>query len=389
MKNEIAAVLAEIVHAGLEGKSIQHLDEHINFDMLLDIAKEQKMMVILLKPLLNADNITEEQRKAIKSICMYSFMASANQLREVKLLEKLFEENGLKYQFLKGSLLKNIYPNPDLRDMGDIDVLVDVNEIKDIDKVLRANNYSEARSIEHHDVYTKLPNIVLEVHRYLSEDKHLNIERKYFDEKSNNRLIEGRKYGYEYSVEEFYVFMLMHMARHFYERGCGIRGLVDIYVYKKAYGSLINKKLLNESLERFGINDFEKHMSKLTDIWLGDSKWDDFYSGIFDYMYEGGIYGKEGNGIWSQYAREKQVKNNFFTKIKLKIWYLFPSYSYMANYNPWLRGKPYLLPFSWVYRALKSSDKHVYRQNMTDNTDAQTIYEMQKMYKAMNFKFTE
>ncbi len=382
-------LLSKLVNASLNGKKIDSLPAYMDFAELADIATKQKMQTMLLKPLIGADNVTSQQSDYIKNICMKLFVKSANQLHDVEIIDKVLEQAHLKHQFLKGSVLKNVYPNKELRDMGDIDILIDEEELPEVDKVLKENSFSMAQSIKHHDIYTKAPFTILEVHRYLSEDKHLGLDCTYFKEGGNNILVVGTGYTYQYSLEDFYIFMIMHMARHFYERGCGIRGLVDLFVYREKYAQELDQKYLDNRLKELHLFDFENHMDCLAQIWLDNGNWTTFYEKLFDYMIDGDVYGKEENGIWSQFAREKAVGNSKLARLRLKLWYLFPSYQYMTNYNEWLRGKPYLLPFAWIYRATHVSKNHKLRQNLTNKADAEKIHSIQHIYKEMKFAFRE
>ena len=378
-----------LVNASLSGKSVDKIPEDIDFGELSELATKQKMQLLLLKPLLGAKDITKEQTDYIKGISMRAFMKSANQLHDADIIDKALETAGLKHQFLKGTVLKDVYPNKELRDMGDIDILIDESELEKVDEVLLKNGFSMVKSVKHHDIYSKAPFTILEVHRYLSEDKHLGLDCTYFNDGGYNLLEPGTGYTYNYSVEYFYIFMIMHMARHFYERGCGIRGLVDLYVYRNEYAEEMDHRYLDRKLQEFHLYDFEQHMNKLATIWLAGGEWTTFYKNLFDYMIDGDVYGKEENGIWSQFAREKAVGDSKMARFKLKLWYLFPSYQYMANYNEWLRGKPYLLPFAWIYRATHVSKNHKLRQNLANNADAVKIHSIQGIYKEMNFAFRE
>lgn len=389
MELEKIKLLSELINASLSGKKIEKVPSGLDFDELIELASKQKMQTMLLKPLLGAEGLSEKQAEYIKNACMRSFIKSANQLHDVDIIDKALEGAGLKHQFLKGTILKDIYPNKELRDMGDIDILVDEDELGRVDEVLAANGFTMSKSVKHHDIYVKNPFTVLEVHRYLSEDKHLGLDCRYFREGGNNLLVDGTGYTYRYSSEYFYIFMIMHMARHFYERGCGVRGLVDLYVYKNRYAGEMDDKYLDAKLKEYHLYDFEKHMDRLSQIWLGGGQWTSFYENLFDYMIDGDVYGKEENGIWSQFAREKTVEDSKLARLKLRMWYLFPSYQYMANYNEWLRGKPYLLPVAWFYRATHVSKKHRFRQNLANSADSAKIHSIQHIYKEMNFAFRE
>ena len=128
---------------------------------------------------------------------------------------------------------------------------------------------------------------------------------EYFSDMSRAVLREGKSYIYDFSNEDFYVYMMAHMAKHFYVKGCGIRNLVDVYVFNNKFADVLDRKYVKEQLQICGIATFTEHMEKLASIWLGDEKSDEFYDDLFLYMLDSGIYGKDENGIWNRFAEEK------------------------------------------------------------------------------------
>ena len=69
-------------------------------------------------------------------------------------------------------------------------------------------------------------------------------------------------------------------------------------------------------------------------------------------MLDSGIYGKDENGIWNKFS-EFKMKGKEVSKFRLKLWYFFPPVVYMAEYYPWIEGKPFLLPIAWGIRACR------------------------------------
>lgn len=78
----------------------------------------------------------------------------------------------------------------------------------------------------------------------------------------------GFLYVYDFEAEDFYIYMMAHMAKHFYKRGCGIRNLVDIYVFLEKFGGEMNADYLQKQFAGLGLTAFTEHMEKLARIWL-------------------------------------------------------------------------------------------------------------------------
>ena len=66
----------------------------------------------------------------------------------------------------------------------------------------------------------------------------------------------GSLYVYDFEAEDFYIYMMAHMAKHFYKRGCGIRNLVDIYVFLEKFGGEMNADYLQKQFAGLGLTAF-------------------------------------------------------------------------------------------------------------------------------------
>ncbi len=81
-----------------------------------------------------------------------------------------FERQCIWYMPLKGSVLKEIYPENGMREMADNDILYDAAKQAKVKKIMLSMGYI-AKSVgkSHHDLYTKPPVLNFEFHTYLFE----------------------------------------------------------------------------------------------------------------------------------------------------------------------------------------------------------------------------
>lgn len=384
----ISEYLAELIHAQLEDRKPEGIPEGITAEEIIDIAKRNHMEYFLLGALLRTDNLPECYLDNLKGRVMRSLMKTMTQVAEFKELEQCFEEAGIKNQAMKGARMRFLYPAPQLREMSDIDILIDADCMKQATQILEEKGYTLVQSIKHHDIYKKAPFMVIEAHRVMYDKTVDGEQYKYFSNFSRAVLRDGMKYTYDFNPEDFYVYMMAHMAKHFYTMGCGVRNLVDIYVYQEKYGAVLNKAYVKEELKKCGILEFTNHMERLTAIWLKGEKSSMFYEDLFQYMLDSGIYGKDENGIWSRFS-EKKMQDKEATPSQLKRWYYFPSLSYMSEFYPWLAGHSYLLPVAWGIRAWRGifMNKGAQKRKMLHEIDTDKVKTYQTIYQNMGLHF--
>jgi len=383
--------LAELVLSQLENRQPKELPAEVSVEELVKIAVKSHMSTLLLGALLKLD-LPEEQKQPLTSSVLSHILLSYSQQNEFQQLIKAFEENNIHSQPMKGVFMKQYYPKPELREMSDIDILISEDQLEQAEGILTNLGYAFSSKESHHDIYRKANNrkLVLEVH-WTMYDGHVDKnQHDYFHNFSRAIPMEGCKHTYTFTKEDFYVFMISHMAKHFYARGCGIRNLVDIYVYQKKFGEELDKAHIKRELKKCGIYDFARHMETLSDLWLNKKECSEFYLQLFHYMLDCGIYGKDENGMWNKYANAK-TGGKETSAFQLKLWYLFPPMDYMEEWYPWIKGKKLLLPIGWVVRFLGgiTKNKGANKREYLKHADNENVLILQNIYRQMGLKFTK
>ncbi len=380
--------LATLINAQLEGKEVPNLPEEMTVGEIVKIARENHMIHLLLGALVRAENIPEADKNSLRILILRSIAKTTAQVQEHRALEKRFEEDGIMNQPMKGAVLRFYYPSPEMREMSDIDMLIAAQDMEKAKVALAEMGYELLQSIKHHDIYQKKPYMVLEAHKTLYDKTVDRNQFGYFTNFSRTKLKEGTRYTYTFGNEDFYVYMMAHMAKHFYQMGCGVRHLVDIHIYLKRFGESMDRKYVEVELERCGILDFTRHMEKLAAIWLSGEESTPLYDDLFEYMLGSGIYGKDENGIWNRLAKDKH-KGKEISQAQLKIWYFFPPLSYMAEDYHYLDEKPWLLPWAWLVRGMNGilHKKGEYKREMIQNIEKDDIKRLKTIYEEMNLTF--
>ena len=72
------------------------------------------------------------------------------QMRAVETICRAFEENGIDYALLKGCIMKPLYPNPEMRIMGDADILIREEQYGKIRTIMTELGYQEEAATSYH-----------------------------------------------------------------------------------------------------------------------------------------------------------------------------------------------------------------------------------------------
>ena len=177
---------------------------------------------------------------------------------EMTVLFEKMEQAGIWYMPLKGTVLKDYYPAYGLRQMADHDILFDAMRADDVKAIMTEMGFiSENFGAGNHDCYYKKPVCNFEMHRSLFGKGHETKMQEYYSD-IKARLIpnEGSKYGYHFSPEDFYIYMIAHEYKHYSGGGTGIRSLLDTYVYLNRV--TLDMEYVTREAEKLGIREFEE-----------------------------------------------------------------------------------------------------------------------------------
>ena len=145
-------------------------------------------------------------------------------------LTRRFRAVGFRSCVLKGVGMAQLYPDPSLRQCGDIDLWVNGRR-KDVMAWMR----SQCDIIHvawHHVNVAFFEDVVVEVHFHSSwlynPFHYINLRR--FFEKEKDKQMEEKEKGFGYPTPAFNaVYALTHILRHLLEEGVGFRHVIDYY----------------------------------------------------------------------------------------------------------------------------------------------------------------
>ena len=262
---------------------------------------------------------------------------------ELERISEVFKEKAIYHIPLKGSVLREYYPESWMRTSCDIDLFVAEEDLDKATQVLSEDLGYRVDGKSLHDIqlfsesglHLELHFILIEENRFPQMSEILMDIRSYTQEAS-----EG-EYRLQTTVEFFYFYHIAHMVKHFVCGGCGIRPFLDLWIMERKMPC--DKEKLESLLRKGGIFTFYERAKTLSECWFSNAEADALALEMEDYIFHGGVYGSTENKI--------AVKRE---NTKSKIGYLFSCiflpYEQLAQIYPSLKGKKILTPFYQVRR---------------------------------------
>lgn len=243
---------------------------------------------------------------------------------------------------LKGSVIRQYYPEPWMRTSCDIDILVKENDLdKAIELLIDKLQYKSTKERTAHEV-SLFSNcgVHLELHFTIKEnvEKMDSLLGKVW-EYSHRKEAEG--YCYLQSNEFFFFHMIAHMAFHFITGGCGVRTFLDVWLLRSK--SFYDENIVVEMCKQTALKKFYDAMNQVISAWFCGSQKTEVVLQIEEYLLEAGIYGSLHNRVAVQ-----QINDGGKGAYILKR--IFCPYKLMKNRYPILERHKWLLPFYEIKR---------------------------------------
>lgn len=278
-----------------------------------------------------------------------SLQISERQMAQISRICSVFEENGIDYMPLKGCNMKPRYPKPELRNMGDADILIRLEQYDRIVPLMESLGFREAQDTSHELVW-KSEALYLELHKRLvpSINKDFNA---YF---GDGWRLAKRKNGTRYSMtpEDELVYLFTHFAKHYRDGGIGCRHVVDLWVYLRKNPDL-DESYVERELAKLKLLEFYQNICRLIRVWFEDAPTDEKIALMTQFLFSSGSWGEEESKALSRMLRDsKHSVLGFNGKFLYIFQTLFPGVEVLREKYTILKKAPYLLPLVWVYRLI-------------------------------------
>ncbi len=340
----------QILKSALENTNY-NLSETYNFEQCLRIAKKHRITTMFYYGLINSGVSPQDPKvqTLFDSACR-DVVTNERQKYEMSRIIAAFDEHKIDYMLLKGAELKAIYPKPEMRPMGDIDVLIKTAQYKQIKPIMESFGFKEFGESNHEYIWKK-SSCLIELHKFLIPSYNTD----YFSYYGNGWKLAKKTVGTRYSLskEDNLIYLFTHFSKHYRDSGIGLRHIIDIWVYITNNPDLDNDYVYSQ-LKRLKLDEFYNNIIATLKYWFRDEPSNNITEFITEFIFNNGVYGTKHTHILAMALRDKKAKKSL-TGIRFKKVYhsIFVSYKGMCKLYPVLIKWPVLLPFYWVAHLFK------------------------------------
>ena len=287
----------------------------------------------------------QAKKKAIRKLSLFEIERSAV-LGE-------FEKAGIWYLPLKGIVLGKYYPKTAMREMSDNDIFCDPERIDDVIPIMKRRGYSFERLYDsYEDVYEKPPTMVFEIHRTLFNEKKTVLLYEYYKD-IEDRLVRESEFGRKLTDEDFYIYLIAHMYKHYSNRGTGLRSLADTFVFLNKFADVLDREYVDAELEKLELSDFERKVSSLSRKVFTNTPLTEKEEKTLDHFIFSSVYGDPETAETNKYLRAMDHDVSDKSKKKYFRSRVFISGEKLKQNYPFVNKHRVLYPALVVYRPIK------------------------------------
>lgn len=327
--------------------------EGLDLDALFQAASRQIMTSIVGMALESAGIMDPAFQQAEagairKNVCMDV---------ELGVLSARLAEAGIWYMPLKGALMKDYYPRVGMRQMTDYDILFDASRAQDVREIMLGMGYSvKEYGSGHHDEYVKQPFYLFEMHRTLIVQPDNRAVYRYYRDVKERLLPDGEHpLRYRFSTEDFYIFLIAHEYKHFSGAGIGLRPGLDIYVYQRRFGGLMDHAYIAGELEKLSLTEFERQSRELAMALYGDGELTEEGRALLRRHLSAGSFGSEEARVEQAVG---QMGGGASARLRYALRRIFVPGEIIRDVYPFFWRHKLLIPFLPLVRLIRGMILH-------------------------------
>ena len=373
-KKETKVLLALMAHE-IFHREMEIDTSAVDWMSVLAEAGRHKVTALLYPTIRELDGVPENAFNKACGMAIAVAQASEAMLKRQREILDLLEARQVPCAVLKGTSVAYLYSHPELRTIGDIDILVDEENLDEACKALQADGFAPSYTAEKHLCLQKGA-VWVEMHRMVSvfpeSEKGRFTKQTMTDALRHTQEAEigGVRFPMLNGAYQI-IALLAHMEQHLATSGIGLRQVCDWAVTAHALRNCFDGETL-ALLERCGLLRFAQIMTRLCEKHLGlpPCSWiTDASDALVDAMLADVL---DGGNFQSQYTKRPfaAVLTDAYDVSGKGRNSLFRNYirylkKYLRQNEPWAKSRLWLpvfgvfLPVRWGVRVLLGKRKQI------------------------------
>lgn len=345
-------------------------DASADISEVVDYAKKHEIATLVYSVAKN--NNIELLVQKLKKYHVMSICYSVNNEIEYNGIFQALLAAKIDFVPIKGIVLQKYYKHSTDRSMGDVDLLINMEDSNKICTVFEKAGFKQLKDSEEEIEFVKQDKLYelhsQLVHSIYTEDDELqsaffNDFWKYTKEDNNEVVLDWNFH---------LLFLFNHLAKHLRIEGAGFRQFIDIAVLIHFHNDMFDWKWIVNKSKEIHLYNFIVSVLAFCKRWFGINVPidvtdidDDFYEYATEKIFENGVFGYDSDeNVLAGIEKHSNKHSLLLSRLIILKYLIFPSYNNLIQSSKYdyLKGKPWLLPIAWMKRgftALKYNNKGV------------------------------
>lgn len=349
----------KILEAYIKGSDNLIINNDINWDKIYELAKINSLQGIIYTAL-NKLKIMPSGEAGERLSRDFLITSRCSLMQEIGMNQviEILNAAQIPHILYKGFVIRDYYPVKETRTMGDIDFVIRPEDREKANELLIRNGFAFHKDESDNLVWNYLNKFIyLEMHTSLIHQMIFSeIDFAEYFQNPFEHSIHKNKYTYELQKEYHFIFLLVHLAKHFYHIGAGIRMFLDLSIFSNYFKEDMNWSWIFREIDNLKLTDFADKAFYICNNFLGANMPQkkgyksalDF--DVIEYILQIGVFGhnRKTDNMY-EFTFGTMVSENagsLRSRLKLFMRLLFPSANTVLTSNE----PKWHLPIVWAKR---------------------------------------
>lgn len=368
--------------------------ENVDWTKLVQLAQIHCVTGILGYMTMSWPICPDQQMKAsLRSVCMNTIALFARRAALAEVFSQTLSRNGIDHIVMKGYVLREYYPVPELRTFGDIDIVIRPEDRAKSDALMRSAGFHPetdwepvfgyTKDVEYYEIHTQ----IMEVNVSDKADyrDYFRDPWRYAEASADRR--------YQFRPEFHFLYLLTHIAKHVTGSGAGVRMYLDVAAFLRHFGASLDWDWIRQELEKLRFTEFANIVLLMVQEAFGVESpiplqpvEEETLRSFLEFTMSGGVFGRVGRDSGTESLKKQSRGREKISRVGTVARRLFPSAKTIESRYTYLQDKPWLLPAAWVHRLVKTRDTwHQHTEEVQNilTADKEEVRKLQRLYEKL------